>query len=270
MIIDFHTHIFPDKIAARAIPNLASVIHLEPSMNGTIEGLKSSMICSNVDLSVVLPIVTKPHQFDSILQFAVHINETCAEGPGQRLISFASIHPLSEDYKAQLQLIKREGFTGIKIHPNYQGLHFDDIRYMRIIDKASELGLCVLTHAGYDPYTPDEEFCTPDMALRVLNEVAPPRMILAHMGSNQNYEEAEEKLCGRPVYLDTAYSIMHMTQEQFERMVHLHGAGRILFGTDAPWTYQKGCAERLQSYTGISQKEKDLIFYENAKLLLGL
>lgn len=270
MIIDFHTHIFPDKIAAKAIPNLASVIHLEPSMNGTIDGLKASMERSHVEISVVHPIVTKPQQFESILQFAVHVNETCAEGPGPRLISFASIHPLSEDYKAQLHLIKREGFSGIKLHPNYQGLHFDDIRYMRIIDKASELGLSVLTHAGYDPYTPEEEFCTPDMALRVLGEVKPPKLILAHMGSNENYDEVEEKLCGRQVYLDTAYSIMHMSQEQFERMVHLHGARRILFGTDAPWTYQKSCVERLQSYTGISQEEKKLIFCQNAKLLLNL
>ncbi len=270
MIIDFHTHIFPDKIAAKAIPNLASVIHLKPSMNGTIDGLKDSMRCSGVDLSVVLPIVTNPHQFDSILKFAVHINETCAEASGPRLISFASVHPLSDDYKVQLQLIKREGFKGIKIHPNYQGLHFDHIRYMHIIDKASELGLSVLTHAGYDPYTPDEEFCTPGMILKVLGEVAPLKLILAHMGSNQHYEEAEEKLCGKPVYLDTSYSIMHMSREQFERMVHLHGADRILFGTDAPWTYQKVCAERLQSYTGISPEEKELIFCKNAKMLLGL
>ena len=43
MIVDFHTHIFPDKVAAKAIPKLSSVIHLEPSMNGTIDGLKASM-----------------------------------------------------------------------------------------------------------------------------------------------------------------------------------------------------------------------------------
>lgn len=270
MIIDFHTHIFPDKIAARAIPNLSSIIHLAPSMNGTIDGLKESMEDSRVDISVILPIVTNPHQFDSILRFAVHINETCAEGPGPRLISFASVHPMADDFKDQLRLIKHEGFKGIKLHPNYQGRHFDDIRYMRIVDTASELELSVLTHAGFDPYTPNEEFCTPDMILHMMEEVAPPRLILAHMGNNEHYLESEQKLCGRPVYFDTSYSIMHMPQEQFVRMVHLHGANRILFGTDAPWTYQKDCAERLRTCTGLSEEEKQLIFSENAKLLLGI
>ena len=268
MIIDFHTHIFPDKVAAKAIPNLSSIIHLPPSMNGTVDGLRASMEQGGIDVSVVLPIVTDPHQFDSIFRFAVHVNETYADIPGPKLISLASLHHLSEHYKDQLQQIKNEGFRGIKLHPNYQGLHFDDIHYMRIIDKASELGLSILTHAGYDPYTPEEEFCSPDMILHVLDEVAPPRLILAHMGANENYREAEEKLCGRPVYLDTAYSLMHMPEEQFVRMVHLHGAERILFGTDTPWTSQKECVERLQSFTGLSQVEKDLIFSGNAQFLL--
>lgn len=270
MIIDFHTHIFPDKVAAKAIPNLSSIIHLAPSMNGTIDGIKASMEDSNIDVSVILPIVTNPHQFDSILRFAVHINETCAEGSGSRLISFASVHPMADDYKDQLRLIKHEGFKGIKLHPNYQGVHFDDIRYMRIADTASELGLSVLTHAGYDPYTPNEEFCTPDMILRVIEEVAPPKLILAHMGNNEHYDESEQKLCGKPVYFDTSYSVMHMSEEQFVRMIHLHGADRILFGTDAPWTYQKKCVERLHSYTGLSEKEKQLILSGNAQLLLGI
>ncbi len=39
MIIDFHTHIFPDKVAAKALPKLASVCQLTPSMDGTLAGL---------------------------------------------------------------------------------------------------------------------------------------------------------------------------------------------------------------------------------------
>ena len=268
MIIDFHTHIFPDRVAAKAIPNLSSIIHLSPSMDGTMDGLRASMEKGGIDVSVVLPIVTDPHQFDSILRFAVQVNETCSESSGPKLVSFASVHPMESDYKNQLRLIKNEGFRGIKLHPNYQGVHFDDIRYMRILDTASELGLAVLTHAGYDPYTPDEEFCSPDMVLKVLEEVSPFRLILAHMGSNEHYEEAESKLCSKPVYLDTAYSIMHMPEEQFVRMVHLHGADRVLFGTDVPWTSQKECVQRLRSFTGLSQEEKDRILHGNAEVLL--
>lgn len=270
MIIDFHTHIFPDKVAEKAVPKLAAVINHNPSMNGTASGLLDSMEKSGVDISVILPVVTNPHQIDSVIRFAAEINETYAENTSRRLLSFAGLHPVCDNYKDVLKLIKREGFQGIKLHPNYQGVYFDDIRYMRIIYAASELGLSVLTHAGDDPYTPDEAFCSPDMILHVLEDTAPPRLILAHMGSNGNYKEAEEKLCGKNVYLDTSYSIMHMEEEQFIRMIHLHGADKVLFGTDAPWTYQKDCVEKLKSLTGLSEKEKQQILWENAAYLLGI
>ena len=270
MIIDFHTHIFPDPVAKKAIPRLASVINLTPSMDGTADGLRASMENAGVDVSVVLPVVTDPHQFDSILRFAAQTNEAYSHAEGPKLVSLAGIHPECSDCREKLRLIQREGFRGIKLHPNYQGIHFDDIRYLRLVYEASELGLSILVHAGYDPYTPDEEFCSPDMILRVLEETAPPRLILAHMGSNENYEESLEKLCGKEVYMDTAYSAMHMSPELLTRMIHRHGAGKILFGTDAPWTSQKESVERIQSLSGLSQEEKQQILYENAAYLLGI
>ena len=270
MIVDSHTHIFPDKIAAKALSKLSSVIRLEPYTQGTIDSILESMEKSGVDISIILPIVTDPHQFDSILRFAVQINETCAERKGPRLVSLAGIHPASETYKEQLRIIKQEGFAGIKLHPNYQGFLFDDIHYMRVIEEGSALGLTIVTHTGDDPYTPDQVFCSPDMILHVLEEVAPPRFILAHMGSNENYAESEEKLCGQNVYFDTAYSIMHMDEGRLVRMIHRHGADKVLFGTDSPWTSQKDCVEKLNSLSGLSEKEKQQILYENAAFLFNL
>ena len=270
MVIDFHTHIFPDKVAAKAIPHLASIIKQLPSMDGTLDGLRASMEQSGVDVSVVLPVVTAPHQFDSILRFASAVNEKWAENPDTRIISFAGIHPAHPDYKDQLRLIASEGFKGIKIHPNYQGMHFNDIQYKRLVYTASELGLAVLTHAGFDPVTPDEDFCSPDMILDVVQETAPPRLILAHMGSNTNYEESLKKLCGQNVYLDTAYSILHMEEELLTRMIHSHGADKVLFATDTPWADQKACVEKIQTLPGLSVEEKKQILSGNAQYLLGI
>lgn len=269
MIIDFHTHIFPHKVAPKALHKLASIIHLTPSMDGTDQGLLDSMEKSQVDVSLVLPVVTDPHQFDSILKFASYINETYSSA-SPRLISFAGIHPEADNYKEQLRTIAREGFRGIKLQPNYQGYVFDDVRYLRIIYAASELGLSILVHTGADPYTPDKIYCSPDMILHVLKETVPPRLILAHMGSNENYQEAEEKLCGQNVYLDTAYTLMHIQEEQFVRMVHLHGADKVLFGTDTPWTSQAECVKRIQAMAGLSQQEKEQILWQNASILLGI
>ena len=102
MIIDFHTHIFPDALAPRVIPNLTHIISENPSMNGTINGLVESMRTSHIDLSIVLPVVTKPKQFRSITQFALEVNERFEHTKGPRLLSFAGIHPDTSDYMLSL------------------------------------------------------------------------------------------------------------------------------------------------------------------------
>ena len=270
MIIDFHTHIFPDKVAEKAIPKLAAGNNLVPSMNGTIRGLQESMEKAEIDLSVVLPVITDPHQFDSVLKFAAFVNETCSECDGPRLLSFGGVHPESSNLKEQLREIKNAGIQGIKVHPHYQGVEFDDIRYMRLVYAASELGLIVLTHAGHDVFIPDKEFCSPDMITHVLDEVAPPKMILAHMGNNEHYGETLQKLCGRNVYFDTSYSFVNMPEDLFIKIVRAHGAEKILFASDAPWTVQKDGVEKLRKLTALSEEEKKLIFSQNAIELLGL
>ncbi len=269
MMIDFHTHIFPEKIASRALDTLSSVIHSKPTMDGTISGLCSSMEAGGIDLSVVLPVVTDVRQFDSILRFASEINERFPAHSEKRLISLAGIHPADENYKEHLALIKQEGFCGIKLHPNYQGIFFSDIRYKRILYTASELDLLVSTHTGYDPYTPDMEYCTPDMILDVLKDVSPRKLVLAHLGNNEHYDEAEAKLCGQNVYLDTAYSILQVSDAQLVRIIRKHGADRILFATDCPWADQKACVRKLKS-CGLAEEELQKIFCDNAGHLLGL
>ena len=64
MIIDFHTHLFPDKVAPKAIPKLADLSHSVPSYDGTKAGLYASMQRGGIDVSVILPVVTAPHQFE--------------------------------------------------------------------------------------------------------------------------------------------------------------------------------------------------------------
>lgn len=268
MIIDFHTHAFPDKIATNAIPKLTKINQVSPSTNGTVDGLRTSMDEAGIDLSIVLPVVTDPHQFDSILRFASHINETHAEENAPLLLSFGGVHPQSDKIRHELQLIKNEGIKGIKLHPCYQDTVFDDIRYMRLIYAASELDMIIVTHAGFDPYMPAQNFCTPDMILHVLDEVAPPKMVLAHLGNNENHEEVLKKLCGKNVYFDTSYSFVNTPDELLVRMVQAHGADKILFASDAPWTSQKVGVEKLRNLQGISDTDKEKIFSLNAQKIL--
>ncbi len=261
MIIDFHTHMFPDKIAPSTLSYLADICKIDPYTDGTYDGLRASTINSGIDLSIVLPVVTKPKQFDSINRFAL-------EHRTGEILSFAGIHPDNSDYKEKLNWIAEQGFKGIKLHPDYQDTYFNDIRYKRIVSYATQLGLIVCVHAGMDPKSPEDIHCTPKMASEVIEEVKPEKLVLAHMGGNEQWTQAEELLVGKDVYFDTGVVLNSMPREQFLRMVKNHGSDKILFGTDSPWADQKEFVEILSDMP-LSDKEKDDIFSGTARRLLG-
>ena len=263
MIIDFHTHIFPEKIAAPSIDFLSAKSGVKNNIDGTAEGLVKSMDESGVDLSVVMPVATKPKQFDSITRFACEINEKHAG----KLLSFGGIHPLDEEYKNHLKTIKNAGFKGIKLHPDYQDTFIDDINCKRIIYEASALGLITVVHAGRDIGYGDPVHCPPQKTLSVINEIRPEKLVLAHLGGWEQWDEVYELLCGLDIWFDTAFCLEYIKTESFYEILKKHGCKRILFATDSPWSPQKGYIERMQKL--LPEKSVfDTIMGENAKELL--
>ena len=288
MIIDFHTHIFPDKIAAKTIESLGTLAGVQAATDGTLNGLLNSMDKSRVDMSVIMPVCTKPEQFDSINVFAKKVNDTY---PG-KLLSFGGIHPDCENYKEKLDYIKSLGLPGIKIHPDYQKVMIDDIRFMRIIEYASELGLIILAHAGIDIGLPEPVHCPPDKMRKVLDIIKPEKMVLAHYGGWKQWDMVYEYLAGENVYLDTAFlfgvhigkdkenkenkesgaeSVMcplnYIEQDMFLKILEKHGSDKILFATDSPWSDAKAGIEYMKSLP-VSEDAKDRILGNNALELL--
>ncbi len=269
MIIDFHTHIFPEKIAAKTL-DLLSVKSNEPYFSGgTAEALQEVMSQAQVDLSIALPVVTATRQFESINGFAAQVNQTCYnEDTHTGILSFGGIHPDSEDYKGELRRIRDMGFAGIKLHPVYQRVAFDDIRYMRLVDYASELGLCMVVHAGYDVGFPGESFVSPAVSRRLIDTVHPEKLVLAHMGGYDEWKEVAQELAGQNVYLDTSFSLGKMPDEEFMQLVRLHGADKVLFASDCPWMDQKEQVARFEALP-LNPEEREQIAWKNASALLG-
>jgi len=265
MIIDFHTHIFPDKIAERTIAKLEEVGNTKAYTNGILAGLKTSMRENNITMSVILPVVTKPSQFASVNEYAAEI--TSKEG----IISFGGIHPDTTDYKAELGKIKSLGLLGIKLHPDYQKTYVDDPKMVRIIQYASELGLVVVIHAGLDIGLPDPIHCTPQRSANMLNQIncKDAKIVLAHTGGFAQWDEVEECLVGRNVWFDISYTLGMIKDEQFERIVKNHGADKVLFATDSPWSGQGETIEYLKKMD-FTKEELERIFYINALELLGM
>ncbi len=274
MIIDIHTHTFPDKIAGSAIENMEKHIaqgqgfEVKCARIPTFEGLSESTKNAGMDLSVVCPVATNVRQPEKINSLSVRLNEKMDE---TRVFNFGAIHPDCENYKDIIDEIAVMELKAIKLHPDYQNTFFDDEKYLKIIDYAANKGLGIIVHAGEDVGLPDTIHCTPDMILNLWKHIQPEKMILAHMGGWKMWDEVEEKIIGLPVYLDTAVVLnrkfpVRMDDEQFVRMIRRHGVDKILYGTDSPWYNQSQALEDFER-AGLSEGEKKMILGENANKL---
>ncbi len=264
MTVDFHTHIFPDKIAPKTIEFLSDKSGIKNNTDGTVSGLYESMQKSGVDISVALPVATKPSQFNSINRFACEVNEKY-EGS---IISFGGLHPYSENWKEELKTIKNMELKGIKLHPDYQNIFIDDIACKRVIYEASALDLIVIVHAGKDIGYPDPVHCPPEKMRSVIDEIKPKKLVLAHMGGWKQWDRVEKLLCGQDIWLDTAFSLEYMDKEQLYRIIEKHGYDRILFATDSPWSDQKDYVERITQLL-TDEKVRNAVLGENAGRLLN-
>ena len=264
MIIDFHTHTFPDRIAKATIEKLSECSGIAPHTDGTAAGLRRSMEEDGVDLSVILPVVTRPAQFEKVNKEAAKVCEK-----EDKLISFGGIHPDCSDIRQKMREIKALGLKGIKIHPAYQEVYMDDIRYLRILDAATQENLIISVHAGVDIGLPEPVYAAVEKILHAVRETKPEKLVLAHLGGWKEWDAVEELIAGENVYLDTAFLEDYISDEQLLRIIKKHGADKILFGTDCPWSGQRESIERMEKLS-LSGEEKQLIFAENARRLLGI
>jgi predicted TIM-barrel fold metal-dependent hydrolase len=270
MIIDFHTHIFPDRIAEKTIEHLSLKGSISPFSDGTKEGLCQRLREANTDIALNLSVLTSPSRFESVNRFAKEVNETFAENGNKGIMSFAGIHPECNDLDIKMKWIKDNGFLGIKLHPDYQETFIDDERYERILALAKELDLIVVTHSGADiAYRGFPVRCTPDRALKLIKKIRHPKLVLAHMGASEMSEEVYEKLCGEDVYFDTAFVLRFTDRETFTKIVKKHGDDKILFGSDSPWSGIDRDIDIIHSFD-LTKNTEDKIFFENSKKLLGL
>ena len=269
MSIDFHTHIFPDKIAESTVSMLMEMGGIPSFSNGTEAGLLQKMEDSGVDLSITLPVLTSPKQFGSVNRFAAEINEKY-KNKKRRLISFAGIHPRCENIPEKMRYIKNAGFLGVKIHPDYQSAYITDEGYIEIVRCAKEHGLIVVTHSGADiGFRGQPVRCTPALAKEFINKVKYEKIVFAHLGASEMQTDVYNILAGEDVYFDTAYVLRFTEAEFFKKLIAKHGSEKILFATDSPWSDISGDIELLRSFS-VGKETEEKIFSQNAKELLGI
>ncbi len=282
MIIDFHTHSFPRAIAQKAMEHLSDNGHVAYFTEACTDVLIGAMRENGVDYAVNLPVMTNPDQVVRVNDRQLrHKEELLSSG----VICFGGLHPEFSGYKEEIARLKSHGIKGIKLHPAFQGRHINDISYKRILSAISEEGMIALVHCGFDPGFPGVNYAAVPEILEVIDEVQPQKMVLAHMGGWQTWDEVENELAGAPVWMDTAYSLgpvipkrghedlvqyhFNLSQEAFVRLARKHGTDRVLFATDCPWALHRTYIEFIQN-APLTDEEKAAILGGNGAHLLGL
>lgn len=260
MIIDFHAHIFPEKIAEKASKSIGDFYTSPMKYNGTVEKLLTSGSKIDVDYYVVHSTATKASQVEAINNFIIEESNKHKE-----FIGFGSIHPDYENFEAELKRIKAAGLKGIKLHADFQNFQMDNEKMDPIYEVMSSLNLPVLVHAGDYRY----DFSGPKRILNVINKHPDLKLVAAHFGGYTEWENSEKFLVGKNVYFDTSSTLWKLPPDKALEMISKHGVEKFFFGTDYPmWDHE----EELQRFNKLNlpQNDKDAILYKNACNFLNL
>ena len=267
MIIDFHTHCFPDTLAPRAMASLTATFNTmsieSAQYDGTAKGLADSMKRYGITRSVVCNIATNAHQNHKVNDFAISL----ADRPD--LIPLGSLHPDCQDPVGEIDRLHAAGIKGLKIHPDYIRTHLDDPVMYPLYELCQERGMFLLSHTGYDPISPDHFHVTPDRILRVLSDFPHLKLVAAHMGGLQCEDDVADLLIGKNVWFDT--SLISFNPEVriplLRRLAKEHDSHKLLFATDSPWSHVDQELDGI-SRCGLSDDLLDRIFCQNALDLL--
>jgi predicted TIM-barrel fold metal-dependent hydrolase len=260
LIIDSHTHVWPDALAGRA---LAGVLpDMKRHGDGTVADLITAMTRAGIDRSVCLAVASSPKHVEAANRFAASLDAT-------QLIGFGALHPeiAPEEIVASL---RGNGLKGVKIHPLFQGIDLADPRLSPILD-ALQGEFVVTVHVGAGGESEaTNALCTPDKVLVLIRRFPRLQLIACHFGAYRLLDEAGDLLIGQPIHLDTAWppTLGVLNVASVRRLVNGHGPDRIVFGSDWPMAdpeVELSVIERL----GLASSDVDAILGGNMSRLLG-
>lgn len=260
-IVDVHAHVYPDRIADRAVESVEKFYGLKRTCSGTtVDDLLHIQEQSDITHSVVHSVAVKEKNVQSINTFIA------AEAQAHpSFIGFGAMHQDYENPAAEIDRMISLGLRGIKMHPDSQGVYIDDPRMMNIYEMCDKKGLRLVLHCG----DIRSDYSHPKHLVNVLHEF--PNLVIdaAHFGGWLLFDYALEFLKDEHCFMDTASSMMILGPRRTRELIEIYGADRILFGSDYPLFDP---ADELEAFRALelSKKDEELILWHNAERFLGM
>ncbi len=256
-VTDAHCHVYPEKIASKAVGGTDKFYGVVSYCTGTFDNLILEGKKAGIDRFIVQSVATTPKQVASINKF---IKEEVSSYP-DILVGLGTLHPDSTDIKGDVNNILELGLKGVKLHPDIQDFKIDDKKCMSIYELCEREQLPLLVHTGDNRY----DNSNPNRLIPVLK--AFPKLIIvgAHFGGYSIWEEASRVLPEFDnLYVDCSSSFPFITQELAKELVQRYTPNKVLFGTDYPmWTPSKEISAFLS--LGFSEEDYTKMFNTNAE-----
>lgn len=255
-VIDVHTHIWPKQIAQRAVSNVGNYYSYEMHGKGTLDDLIESTKEAGVEKFVIHSSAIKASQVEDV-------NNNAAKNISENIAGFGTLHPDYKDFEKEIDRIISLGLKGIKLHPDFQFFNIDDKRMYGAYEIIRDKKLPVLFHMGDEKY----DYSSAHRLLKVLKDFPGIIVIGAHLGGHMKWNETEELLLKKDIYMDTSSTSRKLGKDKIKSIIRKHGSEKILFGTDYPIERHKEGIENFLSL-GLTDKENEDILYNNAYRLI--
>jgi len=259
LIVDFHTHIYPEKIAAKAVASIGEFYQIPMQQDGTVESLLESGRKCGIGHFVVFSAAAAPGQVPAINDYIAGV---CREHP--EFTGFGTLHRDMENPQAEIERLMTLGLRGIKFHPDMQRFNIDDERMMDIY-AAIEGRLPVIFHTGDYRHS----FSHPARLARVLDNFPRLRAVAAHFGGWSLFDIAYDYFHNRRCYFDVSSSLPFIGLRRAVELIRGYGAERFLFGSDYPMWDPAVCLEEFMRLD-LADNEREQILWKNARNILEL
>jgi predicted TIM-barrel fold metal-dependent hydrolase len=258
-IIDCHCHIYPIKVASKAVEAIADFYNLDMRHSGTVAELIQISKQYNVEKMLVHCTATREDQVYGINNYLIGELEKNPE-----FVGFGTLHPNYIDNEKEMQRLIKNNVKGIKVHPDFCQINVLSKKMYDIYEMISGK-LSIMFHIGDDRHT----YSQPQKIKKVLKDFPNLTVIGAHMGGYTAWEESYNILCGEDIYFDTSSSLAFISPELATKIIKKHGAEKVLFATDYPMWHIKDELELFLKLP-LSDSDREKILYNNAKKLLKI
>ena len=261
-VINAHCHIYPEKIASKAVEGIRDFYDLNMSLNGKTDDLIRDGNNVGVVHYLVHSVATTPKQVKSINEF---ISDEVNAHP-DLFTGFGTLHPDSDDIEGDFNHLLDLGLKGVKLHPDFQLFALNEKRAFDMGEVINDGDVPLLIHCGDFRYN----YSNPEQLIPFLDKFPDLTVIGAHFAGWSMWEEATRQLAGRKnLYVDLSSSLYALSSQTANELIHAYGTDRVLWGTDYPMWESVSEMEYFDKID-LTDNERSMILYENAAKLLNL